>query len=270
MYPFAYAIPSTVEDARRILKAQSEARPLAGGMSLIPAMKLRMNRPSHLVDLRKLGLDTIRQEGSVLVVGAMATHAAVAASPVVRKLIPALGSLAGGIGDRQVRNRGTIGGSVANNDPSACWPAALVALGATIITTDGSVYAEDFFRGLFETSLGDGELVLAVRFPIPKRAAYVKFAQQASGFALVGVMVAQDDKGNARVGVTGAKSCAYRETKIEQQLDQHWSASAVRGVALTDDEYNDDLHASSEYRRSLVVEIAARAAELAIAPSTSV
>lgn len=268
MHPFGYSAPSNLEEARRFLKEQPEARPLAGGMSLIPAMKLRMNRPSHLVDLRRLGLDEIRQEEKELVVGAMATHAAVAASSVVRIAIPALASLAGGIGDRQVRNRGTIGGSIANNDPAACWPAALVALGATIFTTGGAFHAERFFRGLFETSLGTGELVLGVRFPIASRAAYVKFCQPASRFALVGAMVVQDAAGKARVGITGAKASAYRAKEIEAALDRQWSGAAVRNVRLNDDGYNEDLHASSEYRRSLVVEIAARAAEQAITPLT--
>jgi carbon-monoxide dehydrogenase medium subunit len=258
---FDYAAPASVEEALQLMQQHPEGKLLAGGMSLLSAMKLRVNQPSHLIDLRRIGsLRGIRREGNELVIGAMTRHAEVAASRDIRTAIPALADLAGGIGDRQVRNRGTIGGSVANNDPAACYPAGLVGLGATVVTTGGSVQADQFFTGLFETALAPGDLVTEVRFPIPRRAAYVKFSQPASRFAVVGVMVSQAADGKWRVGVTGARTSAYRERAIEAALAAGADTAAVRRLQLADDGgYNDDLHASAAYRRSLVVEVAARA-----------
>lgn len=262
MYSFEYLLPTSLQEAGALLETHDEAKLLAGGMSLLSAMKLRLNRPSHLVDLRCVpGIQGIRVEPDAVVIGAMTRHADVAASVDVRRAIPALADLAGGIGDRQVRNRGTMGGSVANSDPAACYPAAVVGLGALIVTTSRQIAADDFFTGLFETALQPGEILVEIRFPRPKRAAYVKYAQAASRFATVGVMAAQQHNGEVRIGVTGAKAWAYRERRIEALLKQEMAPARVRAAELDEDGYNGDLHADALYRRHLVTEIAARAVE---------
>jgi carbon-monoxide dehydrogenase medium subunit len=257
---FQYLRPASVQDAAQMIREQPEARFLAGGMSLLSAMKLRLAAPSHLVDLAAIdGLSGIAVVQDELVIGAMARHADVARSAQVRQLIPALAHLAGGIGDRQVRNRGTIGGSVANADPAACYPAAVLGLDATVVTSKRRIAADDFFGGLFETALEPGELITEVRFPIPKAAAYVKFPQPASRFALVGVMAVIDRKGEPRVAVTGARASVYRVSEFEAVLRNGLSSPAVLAIRLPEDDMNNDLHADAGYRAHLVSVIAARA-----------
>jgi carbon-monoxide dehydrogenase medium subunit len=258
MYEVTYERPATLPDAVRLLKSTG-GRALAGGQSLVAAMKLRLADHGTVVDLGALAeLRGIRRDGDALVIGAMSRHAEVAASDEVRRAIPALARLAGGIGDRQVRNMGTLGGALANSDPAACYPAGVLALGATIRTTERVIAADDFFRGLYETALRDGELITEVRFPIAQAAAYVKFEQPASGFALVGVCVARTTAG-VRVAVTGAKGCAFRCTELEQALQASFTPQAARSVRVAPDELSADLHASAEYRAHLIPVICARA-----------
>jgi carbon-monoxide dehydrogenase medium subunit len=222
-------------------------------------MKMRLAVPGTLVDLSGIPeLRGIRKEGDALVIGAMTRHAEVAASAVVNGAIPALAALAEGIGDRQVRNMGTIGGSLANNDPAACYPAAVLALNATVHTNTRTIPADQFFKGMYETALAEGEIITAVSFPIPKKAAYVKFPQPASRFALVGVFVAQTVAG-VRVAVTGAASSVFRAAKIEDALTKSFSADAARAVKVDAAGLNQDLHGSPAYRAHLVAVLAARA-----------
>lgn len=232
---------------------------LAGGQSLLAAIKLGLAAPEGLVDVRRLPeLQGIAVDGKTVRIGAATTHAAVAASSDVRRAIPALADLAGRIGDRQVRNVGTLGGSLANNDPAACYPAATLGLGATIHTSGRVISADDFFQGLFSTALQDGELITAVSFPIPKTAAWQKFKQPASRFSLVGVFVARFDAG-VRVAVTGAGPGVFRCTELETALGRDWSPAAARAVKLGSDGLNGDLHGSAAYRAALIPELAARA-----------
>jgi carbon-monoxide dehydrogenase medium subunit len=222
-------------------------------------MKLGLAAPESLVDLGQIAeLKGISVSGNVVKIGAMTTHAAVAASADVQRAIPALADLASHIGDRQVRNRGTLGGSLANNDPAACYPAAVLGLGATVHTSSRTIAADDFFQGLFTTALQDGELITAVSFPIPKAAGWQKFKQPASRFSLVGVFVARFDAG-VRVAVTGAGPGVFRCSELEQALARDWSAAAARGVKVSADGLNSDLHGTAEYRAALIPELAARA-----------
>jgi carbon-monoxide dehydrogenase medium subunit len=265
MYQFDYHKAASVADAAARLAANSDAKLLAGGQTLIAAMKLRLASPSQLVDLRAIpDLKGICVDGNALAIGAMATHAEVAASADVNKLIPALARLAGGIGDRMVRNMGTLGGSIANNDPAADYPAALVALGATVVTDKRKIAADDFFRGMYETALEAGEIVTSVSFPAPKRAGYVKFPNPASRYALVGVFVAQTASG-VRVAVTGAGPSVFRVPDMEQALSARFAPDAVSGVRISPEPLNTDLHASAEYRAHLVTVLAKRAVEQALA-----
>jgi carbon-monoxide dehydrogenase medium subunit len=264
MYEISYERPATVAAAVDLLRATG-GKPLAGGQTLLPTMKLRLAQPGTLVDLGSIReLRGIRREGDALVVGAMTRHAEVAASTEVRQAIPALAQLAGGIGDRQVRNMGTLGGSVANNDPAACYPAALLGLDAVVQTDRRALAAADFFTGMYETALEEGELLVAVRFPIPRRAAYVKFRQPASRFALVGVFVAQTRAG-VRVAVTGASSAVFRCPELEQALERKFTPEAARAVVLAPHDMASDLHATAAYRAHLVPVIAARAVTQALA-----
>ena len=257
MYAFQYQRPASVAEAAGL--AGDDNRFLAGGQSLIQSMKLRLASAEQLIDLGAIPeLKGIRVDDKGVTIGAMTTHAEVERSPDVRKAIPALADLAGLIGDPMVRNMGTIGGSLANSDPAADYPAAVLALGATIRTNRREIAADDYFLGLFETALEPGELITAVRFPIPKQAAYVKYAQPASRFALVGVMVASGADG-IRVGVTGAKVCAYRCTEIEQALAQSFTPAALDGLKLDASDINADLHGSAEYRAAMIVVMARRA-----------
>jgi carbon-monoxide dehydrogenase medium subunit len=263
MYSFDYQRPGDRQAATAA--AQGDARFLAGGQSLVQAMRLRLSQSERLVDLGGIAdLKGIRVDGSSVVVGAMTPHAAVAASPDVRRAIPALAELAGGIGDPMVRNMGTLGGSIANADPAADYPAALLALGATVQTDRRAVPAEQFFTGLYETALAPGELVTAVSFPIPRQAAYAKYRQPASRFALVGVFVARTDAG-VRVAVTGAKSQVFRAQALEDALAANFTPAAAKAVALPPTDVNADLHASAEYRAAMISVMAARAVEAALA-----
>lgn len=259
MYEFAYSKPSSLADAVAVLAADGDAKALAGGQTFIPVLKQRLNQPSKVIDLAKLGLSGITVSGSTVTIGAMTTHAAVAASAEVQKVIPALAALANGIGDSQVRNRGTIGGSLANNDPSACYPSAVLALGATIKTNKREIAADDYFQGMFTTALEQGELITAVTFVAPEKAAYVKFKNPASRYAMVGVFVAKGPKG-VRVAVTGAgQSGVFRHTAAETALAANWSPAALDGVTISADGLNGDIHASAEYRAHLVGVITKRA-----------
>src|SRR5438445_3685593 len=232
---------------------------LAGGQSLVAAMKLRLAQPGTLVDLGGIAeLTGIRKDGGALVIGAMTRDAEVATSTIVKGAISALAALAEGIGDRQVRNMGTLGGSIANNDPAADWPAAVVACNATIQTNKRKIAADDFFKGMYETALAADEIITAVSFPIPKKAAYMKFPQPASRFALVGVFVAQTGAG-VRVAVTGAASHVHRATAIETALAKSFTADAAKAVKIPADHLNSDLHGSADYRAHLVSVMAARA-----------
>ena len=258
MYAFEYQRAKTVADAAAAL-GKSGGKALAGGQSLVGAMKLRLANPGTIVDLSGIAeLKGIKKDGDALVIGALTTHAEVAASPVVKQSIPALAALAEGIGDRQVRNRGTSGGSNANSDPAADYPAAVVGLGATVHTNKRKIAADDFFKGLYETALAGDEIITAVSFPAPKKAAYVKFPQPASRFALVGVFVAQTGNG-VRVGVTGASSHAHRAKPIEDALAKSFTADAAKAVKIPAGHLNSDLHGSAEYRAHLVSVLAGRA-----------
>jgi len=259
MYGFNYHRPDDLEDVARKLAAAEDAKLLAGGMTLIPTMKQRLASPSDLIDLAGIAdLEGISDRGDSIAVGAMSTHAAVAADPVVKAKIPALAALAEGIGDPQVRNRGTLGGSIANNDPAADYPAALIGLGATVRTDKREIAAEDFFTGLFETALEETEIVTAVVFPVPESAAYVKFANPASRYAIVGVFIARGPAG-IRVAVTGAGPCVFRVSEMEQALAGDFSANALDGITLSAESLNADIHASAEYRAHLAAVMAKRA-----------
>jgi carbon-monoxide dehydrogenase medium subunit len=259
MRAFRYRRPSSVAEAVSALAAAADGKVIAGGMTLIPVMKQRLAQPTDIIDLGGIGgLDAIAIDGASLVVGAMATHDAVANSPEVRRAIPALADLAGDIGDPQVRNRGTIGGSIANNDPAADYPAAVLALGATIHTDRRRIAADDFFTGLFETALEDDELIVGVSFPVPEKAGYAKFKQQASRYALAGVMVSKDPAG-ARLAVTGAAPCVFRVMAMEAALSARFLPAALDGLAVPADGLNADIHGSPEYRAHLVGVMAKRA-----------
>jgi aerobic carbon-monoxide dehydrogenase medium subunit len=259
MYAFQLHRAKSVADAAAVL-AQSGGRPLAGGQSLVGALRLRLAQPGTLVDLSHIAeLRGIRKEGNALVIGATTRHAEVASSADVKATIPALAALAEGIGDRQVRNMGTLGGSIANADPAADWPSAVVALGATVVTNKRRIGAEQFFTGLYETALGGDEIVTSVSFPIPRKAAYAKFAQPASRFALVGVFVAQGSDGSVRVAVTGAGPKVFRCGPLEQALSKSFTADAAKAVKVAPDGLNQDLHGSPEYRAHLVSVLAGRA-----------
>ena len=264
MYAFSYRKAQSIDDAAAALAADGEARLLAGGQSLIASMKLRLAQPSLLIDLGALAdFRYVRADGGDVVIGAMTTHAAVAASAELKKTIPALAGLVGEIGDRQVRNMGTIGGAVANNDPAADYPAGVLGLGATIVTNKRRIAADDFFLGLFETALDPGEIITAVSFPVPRRAAYMKFRQPASGFALVGVFVAQTSAG-MRVAVTGAGPGVFRVAAMEQALAAKFAPESVADIRIPADKLNSDLHAQADYRAHLVTVMARRAVEAAL------
>ncbi len=259
MQTFAYSKPASVAAAASAA-AVDNAKIIAGGQSLLPSMRLGLAAPDALIDLSSLPeLQGITVAGGVVKIGAMTTHAAVAASADVQKAIPALADLAGHIGDRQVRNRGTIGGSLANNDPAACYPAAVLGLGATVHTNQRSIAADDFFLGLYTTALNEGELITAVSFPIPAKAGWQKFKQPASRFSLVGVFVSQGPQGT-RVAVTGAGAGGvFRVGALEAALASNWSAAACAGVTVSADDLNSDLHGSAAYRAALIPVLAGRA-----------
>jgi carbon-monoxide dehydrogenase medium subunit len=259
MYDFAYHRPATVADAVKLLAADSEAKVLAGGQTLIPTLKQRLAQPSSLVDLGGIAeLKGVKLAGKVLTIGAGTLHAEVAGSADVVKAIPALAYLAGDIGDAQVRNRGTMGGSVANADPAADYPAAVVALDATVKTNKREIKADQFFQGLFTTALEEGELIVSIAFQVPDKAAYVKFPQPASRFAMAGVFIAKF--GNAvRVAVTGAGPSVFRLPAMEQALAKSFTPAAVEAIKVETQHLNDDIHGSRAYRSHLVTVLAKRA-----------
>ena len=262
MQAFTYAKPTSLADAARAARADG-AKLIAGGQTLLASMKLGLAAPEALVDLAAIAdLKGITVSGGVVKIGAMTSHAAVAASADVQQAIPALAELAGKIGDRQVRNRGTIGGSLANNDPAACYPAAVLGLGATVHTHsasgDRNIAADDFFKGMFETALAEGEVITAVSFPVPDKAGWQKFKQPASRFSIVGVFVSKGPQG-VRVAVTGAGASVFRASALEAKLAANWSAAALAGASVSADGLNSDLHGSAEYRAALVPVLAGRA-----------
>ena len=262
MYAFNYQIPGS--SAAAIAAAKGDARYLAGGQSLVQAMKLRLSQSATLVDLNGITeLKGISVAGGKVIIGAMARHSDVARSADVRKAIPALADLAGGIGDQMVRNQGTLGGSIANADPAACYPAAVLGLGATIKAHQRTIAADSFFTGLFETALAPGELITSVEFPVPDCAAYVKFKQPASRFALVGVFVAKFGT-QVRVAVTGAKSSVFRATDIEAALSKSFTPDAAAAVKVSAAGINGDMHGSAEYRAAMVSVMASRAVAKAL------
>lgn len=260
MYEFAYHRPASVAEAVKLLAADPEAKLVSGGMSLIPVLKQRLARPSALIDLGAIpDLVGISVTATTVTVKGRTTHAAVAASAEVRRAIPALAELASHIGDAQVRNRGTIGGSIAHHDPTADYPAAVLALGATVHTSRRSIAADDFFTGLFATALEPDEIVTAVEFPIPEKAAYVKFPNPASRYAMVGVFVAKGPMG-VRVAVTGAgANGVFRHAVMEEALARSWSPEALEGITTPAEHLNTDIHASREYRAHLIGVMAKRA-----------
>ena len=259
MYQFNYRKAASLADAAAKLAEADDGMLMAGGQTLIPTLKQRLAAPTDVIDLTGIAdIVGVAVEGGQVTVGAMTTHAEVAASAEVRSAIPALAALADGIGDPQVRNRGTLGGSIANNDPAADYPAALLGLGAVVITNAREIGADDFFTGMFETALDDGEIVTAVRFPVPRAAAYVKFPNPASRYAIVGVFVARTGDG-VRVAVTGAGPGVFRVPEMEAALAANFSVDAVAGIAVAPDDLNADLHASADYRASLVTTMAKRA-----------
>lgn len=263
MYAFTFERPATTAEAAKL--ALAGAKPLAGGQTLLASMKLRLANPENIVDLGGIKeLSGIRREGNNLVVGAMARHAEVAANAEVKAAIPALADLAGHIGDRQVRNLGTMGGSVANNDPAACYPSAVLGLGATVQTTHRKIEADDFFTGMFATALEEGELITAISFPIPKRAAYMKFRQSASRFALIGVFVAQTASG-VRVAVTGGGNGVFRHKALEDALGKVFMPEVVSSIKVSSEGLSSDLHASAAYRANLIGVMTQRAVAKALA-----
>jgi carbon-monoxide dehydrogenase medium subunit len=250
MYAFAYERPASLTDV--LAKISSGGQALAGGQTLIATLKQRLAQPESLIDLAGVAeLSGIKKDGNTLVIGAMTKHETVADSAEVQQLIPALAALAGNIGDRQVRAMGTMGGSVANNDPAACYPSAVLALGATIETNQRKIAADDFFQGMYTTALEPGELITAIHFPVPQKAAYAKFRQPASRFALVGVFVAQTAQG-VRVAITGAGNGVFRHAGLEAALSKSFTAEAVEDVAIDASELNGDLHASAAFRAQLI------------------
>jgi len=264
MYSFNYQKTKSVADAAAALGKNADAKLLAGGQSLVAAMKLRLAQPAQLIDLGEVAeLKGIKVDGGSVTIGAMTRHAEVAASADVKKAIPALAALAGGIGDRMVRNMGTIGGSVAHNDPAADYPAAVLALGATVITNKRKIAADDFFKGMFETALQAGEIITAVSFPTPKRAAYMKFKNPASRYAMVGVFVAET-AGGPRVAVTGAGPGVFRVPEMEKALAGKFAPESVASIAVKSSGLNSDIHASAEYRAHLITVMAKRAVAAAI------
>jgi aerobic carbon-monoxide dehydrogenase medium subunit len=259
MNNFNLHLATSANQAAQLLAANSDAKLIAGGQSLLPAMRLRLASPSDVIDLGKANLAGITSDATSITIGAMTRHAQVEHHADVKAKIKGLAALAGGIGDRQVRNLGTIGGSLANNDPSACYPAAVLGLGATVITNKREIAADDFFKGFYETALDAGEIITAVRFPVPSKSAYVKFKNPASRFALVGVFVSQSNAG-VRVAVTGASSGGvFRATAMEAALTSNFSAAAIANIKIDPADMINDLHGSAEYRAHLVTVMAGRA-----------
>lgn len=261
MYETSYHRAASVTEAASLIAKADDGKLLAGGQTLIPTMKQRLAAPSDLVDIGQIAeLKGITESGGTLRIGAGTKHADVAGSDLVRRLIPGLASLAGGIGDPHVRHMGTIGGSVANNDPAADYPSAVLALDATVHTDKRDIAAADFFVGMFETALEDGEIITAISFKVPERSAYAKYPNPASRYAMAGVFVARHKDGSVRVAVTGAgQGGVFRAEAMEAALAAKWSADAVAGIALEADDMLSDIHGSAEYRANLVTVMAKRA-----------
>jgi carbon-monoxide dehydrogenase medium subunit len=259
MYDFNYHKPGSVDEAIQLFLGAQDGVYLAGGHTLLPSMKQRLAAPTDVIDLAGIeGLSGVKSVGSDIEIGALTAHDEVANSPVVQSVIPALAELASLIGDAQVRNRGTIGGSVANSDPAADYPAGVLGLGAEIITNKRSITADDFFTAMFETALEEGELIIKIKFSRPKAAAYVKFPNPASRYATVGVFIARTGSG-IRVAITGAAPSVFRSTDMEDALTRDFSVEALEGIRLDDGEMNSDLHATAEYRAHLCIVMAKRA-----------
>jgi carbon-monoxide dehydrogenase medium subunit len=264
MYEFKYVRPNSLRQAANMLAKDPDAKILAGGHSLLPAMKLRLAKHTQLLDIGRIeGINTIELKGRSLVIGAMARHVEVANSPVVKEALPALAKMAGEIGDPAVRHRGTIGGSLANNDPNADYPAAVLGLGAMIITNKRRIAADDFFKGMFDTVLEPDEIIVKVSFPLARKAAYMKFKHPASGFALVGVFVSKRSS-DIRVAVTGAGSNGvFRVKSFEEALKKRFASKSIEGMTIPADGMNTDIHGSAEYRAHLVAVMARRALDAA-------
>ncbi len=260
MYEFEYSRPKSVDDAVALLHRDG-SKLLGGGMSIVPVMRHRLARPSMLVDLGAIAaLKKIEVEGDRLWIGGGATHYAVSTSPIVQRCIPALCKLAGGIGDPLVRNRGTIGGSLAHNDPAACYPSALLALNGTVNTNRRKIAADDFILGTFQTALEPAEIIVGVSFPKIDTAAYVKFANLSSRFSIVGVFLARTGR-EVRIGITGAGHHAFRARDLERALTDNFSAAVARAMRVSARDLLTDIHASAEYRAHLIPELTARAVE---------
>jgi len=259
MYDFNYVKPDSIPDAVKALGADPEAKALAGGQTFIPVLKQRLAKPTTIIDLTNLGLTGIAAEPGKITIGAMTTHHQIESNADVQNSIPGLAKMASWIGDTQVRHRGTMGGSLANNDPSACYPAAVLALGATIHTDHRSIRADEFFQGMFTTALEPGELITAIEFPIPEKSNYEKFRNPASRYAMVGVFVARGPAG-VRVAITGAgQGGVFRHKEMEAALQSNWSADAIKDIKTSADGLNGDIHASPEYRAHLIGVMARRA-----------
>lgn len=265
MYQFQYFRPKSLDEARKLYENNGDAKYLAGGQTLIPTLKQRLAQPTALIDLGSIAaLASVKVSGNTVTIGAGTKHFDVANSAEVKKALPALSHLASHIGDPAVRHMGTIGGSLANNDPAADYPAAVLGLGASVTTTSRTIKADDFFSGMFETALEEGEIITEVSFPIPEKAAYMKFPNPASRYAMVGVFVAKSGA-NVRVAVTGAASCVFREATMEAALAKTFSPEAVAGIKVSPANLNSDLHGTAEYRAHLITVMAKRAVAAAIA-----
>ena len=259
MYDFAYQKPGSLADAVKVLSGDPDAKALAGGQTFIPVLKQRLNKPSTVVDLSKLGLSGITVSGDKITIGAMTRHAEIASNPDIQAKIPGLAHQASLIGDEAVRHRGTMGGSLANNDPAACYPSALLALGGTIKTDRRTIAADDFFQGMFTTALEQGEIITAIELPVPEKSAYEKFRNPASRYAIVGVFVAKFASG-VRLAITGAgQGGVFRHTAMEKALSANFSPDAINGIVTPQDDLNSDIHASAEYRAHLIGVVSKRA-----------
>ncbi len=259
MYDFTFHKPASVADAVKLLGDDMEAKALAGGQTFIPVLKQRLNKPSAIVDLHKLGLVGVTAAPDKITIAAMTTHQEIADNADIQARIPGLAKMAKMIGDTQVRHRGTMGGSLANNDPSACYPAAVLAIGATIVTDKRRIPADEYFQGMFTTALAPDELITAIEFPIPEKSNYEKFRNPASRYAMVGVFVAKGPAG-VRVAITGAgQDGVFRHAAMEQALAANWSPDAVAGIVTPADGLNGDIHASAPYRAHLIGVMAKRA-----------
>lgn len=264
MYAFNYQRAASLDEAQKLLSASEDGTVMAGGQTLIPTLKQRLAQPSDIIDIGHISdLNGISVDGAAVTIGAGTKHADVADSPDVRKAIPALADLAGMIGDPAVRHMGTLGGSIANNDPSADYPAACIGLEATVHTTAGEIPADGFFKGMFETALEDGDIITKVSFPVAKRAAYVKFPNPASRYAMVGVFVAEIADG-IRVAVTGAGASVFRVPDMEKALAKNFAPEAVAGIAVSPEGLNADIHGSAAYRAHLITVMAKRAVTKAL------